>query len=283
MNNTMQGGYLDIIFAHRNKAYGAYELRKNYNKRMVLAGIIMCLSILAVGFALRTNKTATISHDIPTEKSLPFEIKNVVIEDLYKPPVEQIKEQTGRTAATQHVTQPTLVKDNANTNKILKELQQDALVGPVNNKGLKDGTAIALDESIHEGNGDPTDNILSRDGLKEVIEDNNTEILNQPLKFASEKAEFPGGEAALKQFLNHNLNYPLQARENEISGTVIISFIVNTDGSIVDVSATRKLGSGCTEEAIRVVKSMPKWKPAKHNGKSVRLQMSLPIRFVLGN
>jgi protein TonB len=284
MNKSVQGGYLDIVFAHRNKAYGAYEMRKNYNKRMILAGIIMCLSVLAFGWTLNaTNKAAVLGEPI-IEKSLPFDIKEVVFEEeVLQPPVEEIIEQTGRTAATQHYDVPNIVADNNTTNDILTPIKDDALAGPVNNEGLQDGTAIALDNSIHEGTGEPNDNTLSRAGAKEGTETTNTEELNQPLKFASEKAEFPGGEAALKLFLNNNLKYPKQAQEDGITGTVIITFIVNTDGSIVDIKAPRKLPGGCTEEAIRVVGSMPKWKPAKHNGRNVRLKMSLPIKFVLDN
>ncbi len=102
------------------------------------------------------------------------------------------------------------------------------------------------------------------------------------MSVVSEKPIFPGGEAAMRKFLADNLVYPMQARRDGVSGTVHVNFVVNTDGSIVDVKIIRSVGSGCSEEALRVVKSMPKWKAGRHNGHAVRVKMSIPVQFVLG-
>ena len=91
--------------------------------------------------------------------------------------------------------------------------------------------------------------------------------------------EFPGGESALENFLKDNIFYPKAARENHIQGTVYITFVVEKDGSLSDIKVLRGIGGGCDEEALRVVKLMPKWIPGKQNGKAVKVQYTLAVRF----
>jgi protein TonB len=92
---------------------------------------------------------------------------------------------------------------------------------------------------------------------------------------------FPGGEEELFKYLSKNIKYPSMARENGISGTVYVTFVVETNGDITDVKKLRGVGGGCDEEAIRVVKAMPGWSAGKQNGKPVRVQYNLPIKFTL--
>jgi len=93
--------------------------------------------------------------------------------------------------------------------------------------------------------------------------------------------EYPGGEAALYTFLADNIKYPQMAKESGIQGRVFVTFVVEKDGHVTDVRVLRGIGGGCDEEAIRVVKSMPKWTPGKQRGKSVRVQYNLPVKFTL--
>jgi protein TonB len=93
--------------------------------------------------------------------------------------------------------------------------------------------------------------------------------------------EFPGGEPNLYKFLAENIKYPQMAKESGIQGRVFVTFVVERDGSVTDVRVLRGIGGGCDEEAIRVVKSMPKWTPGKQRGKSVRVQYNLPVKFTL--
>jgi protein TonB len=92
----------------------------------------------------------------------------------------------------------------------------------------------------------------------------------------------PGGMSAWNKYLSDNLKYPTQARRMGVEGSVIVVFVVNTDGSIQDVEVLRGVGGGCDEEAVRVVKGAPKWEPGKQRGRPVRTRMRLPIRFKLG-
>lgn len=94
--------------------------------------------------------------------------------------------------------------------------------------------------------------------------------------------EFPGGQAALFKYLSENVKYPVIAQENGIQGRVICQFVVNKDGSIVDVEVVRSGGDASLDkEAVRVIKSMPKWNPGKQRGKAVRVKYTVPVNFKL--
>lgn len=92
---------------------------------------------------------------------------------------------------------------------------------------------------------------------------------------------FPGGRDSLYKFLAENIKYPQEAKDNNISGRVFVSFIVEPDGSITNPRLLRDIGGGCGQEAIRVVKLMPRWKPGKNKGQTVRVQFNLPVNFTL--
>lgn len=98
-----------------------------------------------------------------------------------------------------------------------------------------------------------------------------------------EPASFPGGEDEMYKFIAKNLQYPEEAKKKGIEGKVHVSFVVEVDGSITNVKVLRDIGGGCGEAAVRVVKSMPKWNPAKQNGEYVRMLMILPFSFMLSD
>lgn len=112
---------------------------------------------------------------------------------------------------------------------------------------------------------------------KIIPEDSTKEVFN----VIDEFPEFPGGQEALMNYLATNINYPREAMETGIQGIVYVTFIVEADGSITNIEVPKRIGGGCDEEAIRVVQSMPKWKPGKQDGEPVRVSFSLPIRFIL--
>ena len=108
------------------------------------------------------------------------------------------------------------------------------------------------------------------------------EVAEQEIFIVVEDApQYPGGDEARIRFLNDNIRYPQMARESGIQGIVYITFVVERDGSITDVRILRPIGGGCDEEAIRVIKAMPKWTPGKQRGRPVRVQFNMPIRFIL--
>ncbi len=93
--------------------------------------------------------------------------------------------------------------------------------------------------------------------------------------------EFPGGIPGLWQFLSQNLKYPPEARKDNVQGKVFVSFVVGSDGTVRDVFVAKGIGAGCDEEAVRVVKLMPQWKPGIQFGKAVPVRYSLPFAFTL--
>ncbi len=99
--------------------------------------------------------------------------------------------------------------------------------------------------------------------------------------FVEEYPSYPGGEEALYKYLYDNLQYPDVARDNNITGTVVIRFVVEKDGSITKAAVAREIGGGCGKEALRVINNMPKWKPGKQSGKAVRTEFTLPVQFQL--
>ncbi len=109
------------------------------------------------------------------------------------------------------------------------------------------------------------------------------EVIEEPEIFTivEEMPSFPGGDGELFKYLGENMKYPAMAKDAGITGTVFVTFVVKEDGSVSGVRVLRGIGGGCDEEAIRVVQGMPKWKPGRQRGKSVRVQYNLPIRFVL--
>ncbi|MBQ0142946.1 MAG: energy transducer TonB [Prevotellaceae bacterium] len=112
-----------------------------------------------------------------------------------------------------------------------------------------------------------------------VIQEDNDE--DDVFQVVEEMPEFPGGMEALLAYLGKNTKYPSIAQENNIQGRVIVEFIVNKDGSIVEPKIIKSLDASCDKEALRVVKTLPKWKPGKQRGKPVRVKFTLPVMFRL--
>ena len=96
-----------------------------------------------------------------------------------------------------------------------------------------------------------------------------------------ESPKYIGGDEARIKFLQNNIQYPEKAREVGISGTIIVTFVVEKDGSLTDIRILRGIGGGCDEEAVRVIKLMPNWNPGKQRGKAVRVQFNMPVKFTL--
>ena len=110
------------------------------------------------------------------------------------------------------------------------------------------------------------------------MEENDEEEVFQVVE---DMPEFPGGMEALLAYLGKNIKYPSIAQENNIQGRVIVEFVVNKDGSIVEPKVIRSLDASCDKEALRVIKTMPKWKPGKQRGKPVRVKYTVPVMFRL--
>jgi protein TonB len=118
--------------------------------------------------------------------------------------------------------------------------------------------------------------------VKQVVEQVAVEEVKQePFTIVEENPTFPGGEAAMFKFLQSHMQYPQYEKEADISGRVFVRFVVQADGSIDNVSITRKVSPGLDKEAMRVVQLMPKWNPGKQGGRAVPVWFNLPVNFVL--
>src|SRR5690606_38298134 len=128
----------------------------------------------------------------------------------------------------------------------------------------QEGTTTAPDLSGLEGDGNAV--------IADVVED-------KVFEFVEQQPEFPAGQDAMMKYLSQNIQYPAVAIRNGLSGRVILSFVVDQNGEISDIKVLKPLGGGTDEEAIRVVKRMPKWRPGKQNGRAVKVKYTLPVLF----
>jgi protein TonB len=249
----------EIVFEHRNKEYGAYELRKRYNKHMNTAFII-AISVFVISVSIPAIMDF-LEKLAPVEAETNVELTLVDAPPLDKdvPPPPPPPDPPPPVQETIKFTPPVVTEE------------------PIDEKDIpppQDEIKVQVGTETKEGTGDielPTEG----DGKEEV------EAPQQIFTIVEQMPEFPGGEEKLFEYLGKNIKYPSMARENGITGTVYVTFVVEGNGEISDVKKLRGIGGGCDEEAMRVVKAMPAWKAGKQNGKSVRVQYNLPIKFTL--
>lgn len=142
---------------------------------------------------------------------------------------------------------------------------------------VEDDVEVDMDIEIDAEADDKTEIDSYVPVVMEEEESGETEIFT----VVEESPAFPGGDVARIRFLQENIRYPQMARESGIQGTVYVTFVVEKNGAVTDVRVLRGIGGGCDEEAIRVIKAMPKWNPGKQRGKPVRVQFNMPIKFTL--
>ena len=268
-----QGDMLDIIFANRNKAYGAYFLRRSYPKflgRALISGLLLIFLFFALPVILSAVKGL-----IPKEKPVDVVAELGPPPDIDPnnpppPPPPPPPTPPPPTRSTVKFVPPVIKKD--------EEVQEEE--------------QKAVEELIEKKEDIGTEDKKGNDEAAPTIEENPSElqVIEEP-KVVEEKTfemfdiqkppSFPGGEAELFKFLQKNIEYPALAKENNISGVVPLTFVVNKDGSVSDVQILRDIGGGCGKEAVRVVKAMPKWAPGEANGHAVKVRYTLPVRFKL--
>jgi len=126
-----------------------------------------------------------------------------------------------------------------------------------------------------------TEEVVNGEVSAPIVEEKEEEVEEEVVIIPDVNPEFNGGEAKLYEYLSENIKYPDLARDGGITGKVYVQFVVEKDGSITNIQVKRDIGGGCGEEAKRVVRGMPKWKPGKVGGRTVRSQFILPINFIL--
>ena len=140
-------------------------------------------------------------------------------------------------------------------------------------------TTSKMSISVADVKGSDSDDAVDIADLKD-----NKEVIQEetkPYTAVEQMPEYPGGNVALLKFISANLKYPVIAAENGIQGTVAIRFVVSATGEVTDVEILRSLDPSCDREAVRVIKSLPKWMPGKQNGRAVPVYFTVPVRFRL--
>lgn len=249
-----------IVFEKRNKAYGAYTLRKNYDKIMIIIMLSVALSIGA------TVGIYNYVSNLPEPKVEEEEVELVPLtmdpakpeEELPPPPPETPPPPTETTVAFN----PPVFMDE----EVLEDIQivsEDDKASDETKKGTDDPFAI-----VEQG---PTETI---------VEDKKEEKVEEALEFVEEEATFSGG--SIQKWISDNVVYPDISRELGEQGKVHVEFVVEKDGSITGVRIAKGVSDDLDKEALRLVRKMPRWNPAKNNGKVVRSRCRLPINFTLG-
>ena len=261
--------WLDVVFKGRNKAYGAYELRKQNPKttnRALLIAIVAFVVLLSLPTVINIIKGFIPK---PDEK---VKITDVVLMpppplDAAKPPPPPPKEPPKPKVDQVKFPPPVVKPDNEVREKDPPTEKQLEVADPGQKEQKGDPNAqVRIDEPV--GNSD----------IKEVTEAGDGDKIFNAVEI---NPEFPGGDAAFNKYLSTHIRYPSVAKENNVQGRVFIQFVVERDGSLTDLKALRDPGSGLGDEAMRILKTMPKWKPGVQNGKAVRVQYTVPVNFSL--
>jgi len=256
--------WIDVVFVDRNKAYGAYELRKDNGRNTRNALII---GVIVFVIAISANTIVNVFAGFIPKGKPKVKITSVVLApppvDIKKPPPPPPPEPPKPKVDQVKFPPPIVKPDNEVKEKppTVKELEV-ADPGQKNLKGDKNAE-VSIDEPV--GTSD-----------QKVTEDD-----NKIFTAVEQVPEFPGGLEAFSKYLSKNIRYPAVARENGTQGRVILSFVCERDGSLTDIKVARGIGDGCDEEAVRVIKNSPKWKPGIQNGRPVRVAYSVPISFTL--
>ena len=266
-NKILSADILDLVFEGRNKEYGAYELRKTYNGRMIRALIVTASAALLIFL------TSVLASTLTSSDAKKVDIKEVTIQDLKQdeekkdiPPPPPPKPPDPPKIEMQKFTPPKIVKDEeVQEPPPEQEELKEAKIDVVTQEGIKD-EGIVAPAVIDEGKG--------------IVEEKK-EDENKIFEKVEIEAAFQGGESAWRKYLERNLNptAPVDNGAPEGTYTVYIQFVVSKDGSISDVRALTKHGYGMEEEAVRVIKKGPRWTPAIQNGRQVNAYRKQPITF----
>ena len=271
INKLQTADILDIIFDGRNKEYGAYDLRKTYNKRLrnaLFATIGICLLLLVLSIIANSagkEKQQVMVQDMSLEN-----MKNEEKKPEPPPPPPPPKQEPPKVEITKF-TPPNIVKDEeVKPDEEIKEVEklEDTKIGTFNQEGAKDEGLVA--PPVEKGTG-----VVEAPKVEEDYDKVFT-VVQIP-------AEFPGGTSAWSRYLERNLNRDIPVENGAPPGryTVVVAFTVSKTGAISDVAAENDPGYGTKAEAIRVITKGPSWKPAVQNGRNVIYRHKQAITFVV--
>jgi len=270
-SNWLNQSMDDVVFEGRNKAYGAFLLRRLYDKHMTLAMIAgMLFFMLAVSSPkiidlINGNQPDDQTDDI----SAIFTFTDPPVFESTKPPLPKPPATKPPTIKNQiQFVPPVVVNDDFDIPETSAMPTVDQLVGHTTGSETisgEDGVEGPLDVS------EPSSMV----GTGSITEP------EDPFTYVEQMPAFPEGTEAMYKYIYSMIKYPALARENGISGKVVVQFVVTREGNIQNARVVSRIGGGCDEEALRVINGMPRWKPGMHNGRAVPVTFTLPIKFVL--
>jgi protein TonB len=257
----------ETLFEHRNKEYGAYPLRKSYDAR-VIKSFLLTLTLIALSFGVPVLIQSFFKKPIDIKED--FSVRIVTFEE--KPGPEQKKN--------------TLIPLSGEIPKQLVKPDAPYLVKKdslITKDETKKDTATTLNTSGSSISNDTTQGEIEGTITVKAISGDGTSASAEPLSLATvdKIPQFPGGESSMSSFLKRNISYNKTAREEQVTGKVYASFIVNSKGEVESIKIIRSLGFGLDEEVTRVLGLMPKWEPGYYRGKPVSTIMNLPVSFNL--
>ena len=269
--------WVEMVFAGKNKEYGAYQLRKGTSRRNITALLILLIAAGLIGGALAykvhmqklDEERQAYMEQLELSKLQEQAKKEKKEEPIIKAKIEP-KKVVEQVRETQKFTAPEIKKDELvneeNQVKDQADLDEKVAVGTKDQEGTKDRTDVAIRNDI---------------AVNTNESEEKKEVANKVFDVVERMPSFPGGNEALMKFLQENVKYPVVAQENGVQGRVVVSFVVERDGSITDVKVVRSVDPSLDKEATRVVKSMPHWIPGKQNGAAVRVKYNVPVSFRL--
>ena len=272
--DLLDKSWVELVFEGKNKEYGAYALRRDTGKRNIKAMLIVFAVIIAImvgvwaKVAIENAFPKKVAMETDVELSKLAQKKEAKVEKKAPVKVEEQKV-VEKVKSSVKFTPPVIKKDDEVKPEEELKSQEDL------NK-----TNTAIGSFDVQGNDETGGEVLK---AKEVIaqpeppKEEETKIF----EVVEQMPSFPGGQAALFEFLSKNIRYPVVAEENGIQGRVIVTFVVERDGSITDVRVVKSVDPSLDKEAVRVTKSMPHWNPDMQNGGPVRVKFTLPVTFRL--
>lgn len=264
-----------VVFEGRNKSYGAYELRSQYQRRMLKAfGITTGSLMVMMGIALLWG-AKPVEADVDIDVQVDVVPLALPAEKLAIPaPPQKPQTQSGGSAKTS-----------------TKKFTDHLVMNETSTDELPDQQALdsaQTSTSDHQGTGDP--NALPGEGTGTGSPAGNGTGIGlssspEPLEtflVVEQMPEYPYGEKGMMSFIQQHVKYPQEALRQQVEGTVYVEFVVGQDGTLSDLKVVRGQPAGLDQAALDVVSKMPKWIPGKNNGKSVKVKVTVPIKFRIG-
>lgn len=272
--DLIDNNWVELVFEGRNKAYGAYKLRKETSKRNVMSLIIMAIAAAIIAVAVGVNSIikanqAKVAITTDVELSKLAQKKEAKVEKKAPVKVEEAKP-VEKVKSSIKFTPPVIKKDSEVKPEEEMKTQEDL-----------QKTTTAIGSFDVKGNDETGGEVLKAQQEIAQPEPPKNEEENKVFDVVEEQPSFPGGQGALMQFLSSNIKYPVVAAENGIEGRVIVQFVVSKTGAISGAKVVRSVDPSLDKEALRVVNSMPNWTPGKQNGTSVNVRYTLPVTFRL--